>query len=67
MRAAERLADAIQAGNAALFDAPFSLSMAVGWSRFDHQAPFSLEVLLERADAAMYADKQSCRLTSAHR
>ena len=60
-RASERLADAVHACNAQLVDVPFTLSMAIGSARFDHNQPEDLEVLLQQADRWMYADKRRNR------
>jgi diguanylate cyclase (GGDEF)-like protein len=68
--ATERLASAVETCNSqmAVGDGnggeaePFALSMSVGSARFTPQDPELLQTLLERADAAMYADKQlRCR------
>jgi diguanylate cyclase (GGDEF)-like protein len=46
---------------------PFSLSMSVGSARFLPRDPELLESLLERADTAMYADKEFRRRLAAFR
>jgi diguanylate cyclase (GGDEF)-like protein/PAS domain S-box-containing protein len=36
---------------------PYSLSVSMGWARFDWRDPHSIEDLIARADKAMYRDK----------
>jgi diguanylate cyclase (GGDEF)-like protein len=38
-------------------DSPFQLSFSIGMASLDPEAPFTLEELISRADAAMYAEK----------
>ena len=36
---------------------PYSMSVSIGWARFDWRHPCSIEDLIARADHAMYRDK----------
>jgi diguanylate cyclase (GGDEF)-like protein len=64
--ATQRLASAVQTCNDQMsadsgttgVAEPLTLSMSVGSARFTPNDPEPLETLLERADAAMYVDKQ---------
>ncbi|HEY0023229.1 MAG TPA: two-component regulator propeller domain-containing protein [Longimicrobium sp.] len=55
--AISRLYDAIE-HHVATVRRPYTLSMSVGASRFDPEAPATLEALLQQADQQMYADKR---------
>ncbi len=57
----EILRGRLQAGSEAhnlLTDRPYSLEVSMGLARWDPQVPSTLEELLARGDAAMYAEKQ---------
>jgi diguanylate cyclase (GGDEF)-like protein len=56
-RFAARLQNAVQAYNA-LPERDFALSLSTGATGYDPRRPDSLDVLLTRADAAMYANKR---------
>jgi diguanylate cyclase (GGDEF)-like protein len=54
-----RLRDQLALTNNASDAGPYALSLSVGLANFDVDKPLALKVLLEQADAAMYADKRA--------
>ena len=38
---------------------PYTLSLSIGWSRYESKAPLSVEELLRQADASMYKEKRA--------
>lgn len=54
----DRLLQSVETRNRAAGARPFPMSVAVGSALFDPEAPEPLEVLVERADAAMYLMKR---------